>query len=117
MIVEPSLSQLAESDGFKPQRAGRSGLQMRVDLGGPLARRLTVRADARLSPSAVLEIGQVPDLATQISAHAAHAKRRRASHDRAPFREGCRCKPAAFGWSQETQQPAWQGFASRGRSV
>jgi hypothetical protein len=47
---------------------------MRVDLGGPLARRLTVRADARLSPPTVLEIGQVPDLAAKIGAHAAHTE-------------------------------------------
>jgi hypothetical protein len=32
------------------------------------------RANARLSPPTVLEIGQVPDLAAKISAHAAHAE-------------------------------------------
>ncbi|HEX3655087.1 MAG TPA: hypothetical protein VHV55_04740 [Pirellulales bacterium] len=75
--IEPALADVGNRDRLKAQRAGRADLELSVDLGGHLAGGVAVGTDPRLPPLTVLRIGQVPDSAPEVGAHAPDTKRSR----------------------------------------
>jgi hypothetical protein len=74
VVVEPLLPQLGDRNRFVAQGGRRADLQLGIDLGGHLPSRIPVDANARLAPLAMLDVGQIPDLAAEVNAHAADAK-------------------------------------------
>jgi hypothetical protein len=81
-MVQPALLQLVNPNGLKAECGRCADLQLSVDLGGQLACRIAICADARTKAATVFKVGELPCLAPQIRAHFANTKRSGLAHER-----------------------------------
>ncbi len=123
MVVKPLLTQIDNGNRLVAQCRRCADYQLGIDLGGHLARLLAVGTDARLPPPALLDVGQIPDLAAEVNTHATDAKRRSffCSSGRS-FREGSRYKTlqkalqtGLLRRSPKTQVATYQRLMERGQ--
>ena len=74
MMPQPCRLQLVNRHGRKALSRRRADFQLRMNLRGHLLRRVFVRSDTRPTATAYFRIGQIPNLATQITSYFSNTK-------------------------------------------
>src|SRR5262245_10956586 len=116
MVLQPVFAKSGDGDLLKAEGGWGADFKLGVNLGGKLASRFSIRADAWTASPPVFVIAEIPDAPAPVGADLADAKRRFASRHvilREPSRHKTPQKPPQTGISEDIskrQRPMCQAL-------